>query len=156
MPGNEEASGEMHQVVKLDEPGRVELAPGRRVAEDRLLLGGEDEVAAELGDEQRAHAEAVAGEEELLLAAVPDGEGEVAVHPVEAGGPHSAYAWAITSVSLVVARPRGLELGPELDVVVDLAVLHHPVAAVLARTGPRPRGRRWRDGCSSSRSGPSR
>ncbi len=74
--------------------------------EDGLLLRGEDEVAAELGNEERPHAEAVAGEEELLLAPVPDGEGEVAVQAVEAAGPHSAYACAITSVSLVVAKRR--------------------------------------------------
>ena len=157
MPGNEEASGEMDQVVKLSTSpagsSSRRAAGWRRIA---FSSGGEDEVAAELGDEERPDAEAVAREEELPLAPVPDGEGEVAVQPVEAGG---APLRVGLCDHLGVARGRepvaeALELRLQLDVVVDLAVLHHPVAAVLApqRAGRRRRGRRWRGGCSSSRS----
>ena len=67
---------------RLDEPERVELASRRGVAEERLRLRREAEVAAELGEEERTHAEAVPREEELLLAAVPDRDREVAVQAV--------------------------------------------------------------------------
>ena len=105
------------------------------MAEDGLGLGGEDEVSADLGDEQWADPEAVAGEEELALASVPDREGEVAVHPVEASrapllvglGDHLGVASGGEAMAQI------LELRDQLDVVVDLAVLHHPVPAVFVR-----------------------
>ena len=52
----------------LDEAGRIELAAGVGVAQQRLRLGREGEVAAGHPREQRPHAEAVASEEELLVA----------------------------------------------------------------------------------------
>ena len=121
MPGNDEASGEMHHVVKLDEAGRIELALGRRVAEDGLLLGGEDEVSPSSA-RNRGRTPKRSRARKSLLAPVPGGEGEVAVHPVEAG---RAPLGVSLGDHLGVAGRRersseGLELGPELDVAVDL------------------------------------
>ena len=56
------------------------------MAQQRLRLGGEADVAAELGEEQRPDAEAVARQQQLLPLAVPDGDREVAVEALEAAG----------------------------------------------------------------------
>ena len=104
-----------------------------------------------------AHAEAVARQEQL--AASRRSQIANAKSPFKRSrqsAPHCSYACAITSVSRrrreAMAEP--LELVAQLDVVVDLAVLHHPVAAgsSLRAAGRRPRGRRSRAGCSPSRS----
>ena len=117
----------------LDEAGRIELAAPLRVPQQRLRLGREAEVAAELGEEERSHAEPVAREEELFLLTVPDGEREVAVQALQAV---RAPLGVRVRDHLGVGRGREavaerLELLRQLDVVVDLAVLHHPVAARL-------------------------
>ena len=105
------------------------------MAQERLRLGAEDEIAVELREEERPHAEAVARDEDLLRLPVPDGEGEVAVQPVQAVGPP-----LLVRMREDLSVRRGLEAMAEraelvlqLDVVVDLAVLHHPVAPALAR-----------------------
>ena len=117
----------------LDEAGRVELAAPLRVPQQRLRLGREAEVAAELGDEERPDAEPVAREEELFLLTIPDGEREVSVQALQAvraplGVRVRDHAGVGGGREAVAER---LELLRQLDVVVDLAVLHHPVAARL-------------------------
>src|SRR5205085_3045763 len=54
----------------------VDFAPDRRVHEERRELRAEQKRSADLRVEQRLFADAVAREEELLSARVPDGEGE--------------------------------------------------------------------------------
>ena len=120
---------------RLDEPERIELTACRGMAKERLRLGAEDEIAVELREEERPDAEAVPRDEDLLRLPVPDREREVAVQPREA-----------VDAPLVVGMGEHLRVGRrlepvaqraqlvlELDVVVDLAVLHHPVAAALVR-----------------------
>ncbi len=119
----------------LDEAESIEVATGLRVAEQRLRLGGEAEVTAELGQEERTDAETISGEEQLLLAAVPDGEREVSVQPVQAVDPpflvrvreHLGVGGGLEPM------PERPELSLQLHVVVDLAVLHDPVAPILVR-----------------------
>src|SRR5436190_1907896 len=120
-PGDEE----------LREGGSVELASCVRVAQERLRLRGEAEVVADPRHEERADAESVSCQNELAGQRVPDGEGKVAVEAVEAAGSPAGISVCehlrIGSGREVVAEP--LELTAQLDVVVDLAVLYHPVAS---------------------------
>ncbi len=51
--------------------------------EQRLGLGREAEIAAVRGEEERAHAEPVPRQEELLALPIPDREREVAVQTLE-------------------------------------------------------------------------
>ena len=122
---------------RVHDPDWVELAPRRGVAQERLRLRREADVAPELGEEQRPHAEAVARQQHLLPLAVPDGDGEVSVQAIE-----EARAPLLVGVRdhLGVARrrepvPELPQLVHQLDVVVDLAVLHHPVAPALLAEG---------------------
>ena len=120
---------------RLYETERIELSTGGRVTEERLRLRREAQVPVELGEEQWPYAEAVASEEELLLAPIPNREREVAVQMVEA-----VHTPLVVRVRDDLGVRGGLEamseltkLPLELDVVVDLAVLHDPVPAVLVR-----------------------
>ena len=62
------------------------------MAEERLGLGGEAEIAAEVGEEERPDAEAVTGEEELApLARSQTAKREVAVQARRgSSAPHSS------------------------------------------------------------------
>ena len=112
---------------------RVELAPSGRMAEQSLALGREADVTVVLGEEERTDPEAVPREQRLTGLAVPDRDREVAVQAAEEVEPPLGVR---LRDHLGVGRRREataelLELGAKLDVVVDLAVLHHPVAAAL-------------------------
>jgi len=117
----------------LGQPLRVEPTGQLRPREQGLDLRGEQQDVAGPGDEQRPDAETVAGQEERSRLAVPDGEGELAVEPLDA-----AVAPLLVGVDddLGVAAgaedvAEALELGGQLGVVEDLAVEDDPVAAVL-------------------------
>src|SRR5262249_6682565 len=99
----------------------------------RLGLRRERKIAPELGDEERPYAEAVASKEQLSSLPVPDGDREV---PVEALQASRAPLLVRVGDHLGVARRResvaeAPQFRLQLDVVVDLAVLHDPVPAVL-------------------------
>ena len=103
------------------------------MAEQGLGLGGEAEVAAEVRKEERPDAEAVTGEEELAPLAVPDGKRKVPVQAQEELG--TPLLVGVSDHLGVRAGRKGvtepLQLLAELDVVVELAVLHDPEAAAL-------------------------
>ena len=102
------------------------------MAEERLGLRGEDEVAAELGEEERPHAEAVAREEELAARRSQTANAKSPFSREAVGAPLARTRGRSPPCrSSCEAMPERLELVPQLDVVVDLAVLHHPEAAVL-------------------------
>ncbi len=115
--GKEQHTANVALVRKLD----AELGAN---GEDRLHFAGEDDAPGGPGDVHRLFAEAVPGEEEFALSAIPEGEGEHAVEALE----------AVRAPLLVGAKDglriaRGAEdvaevpqLLPELDVVVDLAI----------------------------------
>ena len=85
------------------------------------------------GEEERTHAEAIPRQEELLALPIPDREREVAVQALEEVRPpllvrvgdHLRIRLRREAVA------ERLELLAKLDVVVDLAVLHHPEAPAL-------------------------
>ena len=120
---------------RLDERQWIQLAGRRRMAEERLRLRGEAEVATKLGDKEGADTEAVAGKENLPLLTVPERDGEVAVESLQAVDAPLLVCmddhFGVARRVKAVAEP--LQLCLKLDVVVDLAVLHHPVPAVLVR-----------------------
>ena len=75
--------GEPREVVG-DGDG-IDLARGEAGRQQGVQLRGEQQPAAVLADVERLDAQRVAGEEEALLRAVPDGEGEHAPQPRQAG-----------------------------------------------------------------------
>ena len=101
--------------------------------EQRLGLGREAEIAAVRREEERPHSEAIPRQKELLALPIPDREREVAVQTLEEGRPpllvrvgdHLRIRLRREAVA------ERLELLAQLDVVVDLAVLHHPEAPAL-------------------------
>jgi predicted DCC family thiol-disulfide oxidoreductase YuxK len=85
----------------------------------------------------------VAGHEEGLAVAVPQGEGKHAAEALTHASPQDSQAWTITSVSLRVWKrwPRAFELGHQLLEVVDLAVEDHGHRAVFVEQGLLPAGK---------------
>ena len=112
---------------------RVELPGDPGVLEQRLQLGGEDELAVGLGVEEGLLPHPVPRQEEAPPVRVPDGEGE---HPPEPG--QAVFPVLLVGVEddLRVARrgeavPLALQLGAELLEVIDLPVEGDPDGAVL-------------------------
>ena len=103
------------------------------MAEKRLGLGGEADLAAEVREEERPDAETVPREQQLAAFAIPDGDRKVAVEPFEAADAPLLVGvrddLGVGDTLEPVAAPH--ELHPQLDVVIDLAVLHHPVPPPL-------------------------
>ncbi len=103
------------------------------MAQQRLGLGGEAEVTARLGHEEGSHAEAIPREEQLPPVAVPDRERELAVEALQTCRPPLLVG--MDEDLGVAGRPEHVtelaQLDPELQVVVDLAVLHPPVPAAF-------------------------
>jgi hypothetical protein len=103
---------------------QVDLGPDARHPEERLHLRGEEHRAAALAKIQRLLAEAVAREQQPLLARVPHREGELAaqvVHHFEAPvlvGAQQHLGVGIEREAVTALR----ELGAQLAEVVDLAV----------------------------------
>ena len=120
---------EREHVVDAGEVGSGGHLPG---GEQRLGLRAEHEAAVvEQGVVQRAHAEAVAHERQPPSSGLPPGERELAVEPVERG---EALALEQAQDDLGVAGRRERlaaprELGPQLGVVVDLAVVDEDAAS---------------------------
>src|SRR5215468_2250900 len=112
---------------------RLDQAEG----EDGLELRGEHEAAADDRVVERLDAEPVAGNQDEAAPRVPYREGEHAAQPLDA-----ALAEILVEVRDdlgVAGRAQGMaagrELGPQLAVVVDLPVQHHPHRAVLVPDG---------------------
>ncbi len=101
--------------------------------EDRLDLRSEHQPARVLTQIQRLGSEAIAREQQLVLAAVPDREREDPIEAVEHAHPpflvavHEHFAVGVRD-ELVAAR---LEQPAQLAVVVDLAVVGQPDRVVL-------------------------
>ena len=117
----------------VDDPYGVDLSRGRGVAEQRLPLRGKTDVAVVVGQKKRSHAESIAGEKELPPLAVPDGQREVAVEASEAA--RSPLLVRVGDDFGVRRRGEAMtevaELVPQLEIVVDLAVLQRPEAPAL-------------------------
>ena len=109
--------------------GRTLLREG---CEDRLRLGGEADPLAAHGVAERLDPEAVAGEDEAPATAVPEPERPHAVEMLEAiRAPLGVRVEDDLRVGLgAELRPLSLELAPQLDIVVDLAVEGEPQIAV--------------------------
>ena len=117
--------------------GTVRLSRNVRVEEDRLDLRREEKAPSVVEVVEGLDAEAVARAEELLCAAVPEGE---APHAVEALKAVLAPFFVGMEDDLGVAPapedvPSALERLRQLHVVVDLAVVGHPDRAVLVAHG---------------------
>src|SRR5262249_59428020 len=117
--------------------GAVALRGHGGVLEQGLQLAGEDEAALVEPVEERLLAEPVPRHEHGAVAAVPDREGEHAAEALDAAG-----AALLGSVDDRVragagreAMPGLLQLGLQLDVVVDLAVEHDGHRAVFVEDG---------------------
>ena len=96
----------------------------RQERQQRLGFGSEDEEAADDGVIERLDAEAVAGAEEAPAPVVPDREGEHAAQPVDAIGPVAVVCGKDAfGVGIRAEPPAGRELGPQLPVIVDFAVI---------------------------------
>ena len=100
--------------------------------QDRLRLGREGNPAVALRVADRLDPEPVAREDERALACVPEAERP---HPVEALervlAPRGIRVQDDLGVGVrAEARAARLELAPELDVVVDLAVVREPEASL--------------------------
>ena len=119
----------------LIERRRVELSATAdpRVLEQGLELRGEHELAIRPRIEQRLLADPIAGQEQESPPLVPDREGEHAAKPPQASRPILLEGM---DDDLGVA-PGGepvsvcLQLGAQLEEIVDLAVERHPDRAVL-------------------------
>ena len=104
------------------------------MAEERLQLRAEDEAARRGRVVHRLDAEAIAGDEELVALAIPDGEAEHAGERVDAGGAalfvevHDGFGVA-GGLERVAARQEAFT---QRAVVVNLAVEDDPVAPIAA------------------------
>ena len=104
-------------------------------ARQRAQLGGELEPARDDAVEQRLDPEAIAGEDEAAASGIPDRDREHAAQALRESRPvllvemdeHLGVAVGAEAVAL------RLQLGAELPVVVELAVLDDDDAAVLVR-----------------------
>jgi len=117
-------------------PG-LHLQLGPDGAHQRLQLRGEHHPVAPAADEEGLDPELVTGQEEMARALVEDGEGEHAPEPVEGGRPppsprleHDLGVGAGPE-----AHPGGGQLGPQLPVVVELAVVDQGQAVAAEGLG---------------------
>src|SRR5581483_45405 len=124
----------------LPERHHVELARHDRLGQQRLDIGPEDQPPARLGVEEGPDAQAVARQQELPAAAVPERERELAVQLVDAGRPlllvQVEDRLAIGTGAKAMAA--ALELSAQLDVVEDLAVADQPQRFVFVRERLQP------------------
>src|SRR3569832_1106296 len=93
------------------------------MATNGLDLGSEHERAVDVRIEQRLNSEAIAEQEKLLLARVPEGDGEHAVELVRESG--AVFFIGVDDRFRVASSLKAvaflLEFSPELEVVVNLA-----------------------------------
>ena len=98
-----------------------------------LISTGEPEPPAVRAEEERPYAEAVADQRQGPRAHVPEGDGKLAIEPCE--GRLTPCLPAVDDDLGVARRAESvaldLQLGAELDVVVDLAIEDDPQRAVL-------------------------
>src|SRR5439155_7205062 len=101
--------------------------------QDRLDLGSEQELARRDGVVERLDSEPIAGQQESLARAIPQGEGEHAPQALHAALPRlrveMKYRLGIAPGAVVMAAC--LEPGPERRVGVNLAVVDDPARFVL-------------------------
>ena len=113
---------------------RIDIAPQSRVAGQDFELGAEDELTVvEQRIVERLYAEAVACQEQRFLIAIPQREREHATEALDTGfaplfpGMHDDFS--------IAARAEGmaqrLQLGNQIDEVINFAVEHHHHTAVL-------------------------
>ena len=130
--------GEVHvHGDRVGLPGKTRIE-----GEQAAQLGGEEEPAAgALGVDQRLLADAVAGDEEPPLLAIPDREGEHPPQLLHAALPHLLIEGQhhLRVRLRLEAVPSPLELHAQLEIVVDLAVEDHPQRPVGVREGLMPR-----------------
>ena len=118
-----------------DERARLDPQFRAERRDDRLELGGEDDAVAALGVEEGLDAERVAGEHQLAGRRVGDREREHAAELVEGGRPPvpPALEHYLGVRGSNEGRAGGLQLGPQLLVVVKLAVVDQRQAALAHR-----------------------
>jgi len=127
--GRRDVAGAQVEIQRLV----VELARNGSVLQQRLDLAAEAEALLAEVIVEWLLAEAVAGEEEPLLARVPDGEGE---HAGEALGQRVAPLLVAVNQDLgVAARPEGMPAGDQLvaqpEIIINLAIEGNGDGAVL-------------------------
>ena len=104
------------------------------MAKYRLRFGTKRQAAAgQLGVKEGLLAHRIARQHQPLVGLVPDGQGEHPVEPPDEIDPfllvkmHQTFRVG----NSLVAVPLGLELGPDLELVVKLSVVSDPDCAVL-------------------------
>ena len=113
----------------------IESEGYRRVRGQGLDFRSEDEHAIANGVEERTNAHAIAGQKQLALMGVPDGDAELTIETTQAG---RAFLFVVVQHDLGVAMrleavAAGEEFFAQFGVVEDLTVVNDPVAAVLSR-----------------------
>ena len=112
----------------------VDRPPKSAVSQHRLQFRAEDEALVVQKIEERLHAQPIAGEQQPTVPAVPKGEGEHAVEPVDTGrtvlliGVDDDFCIRVGGELVALC----LQLLPQLTVVVDLTVENNRDATVLA------------------------
>ena len=126
--------GKWDVIVLEEEPqaGRVEAARQVGMGEERLHFRAEQEEAVGVVPVERLDADAVAAEDQPLLAVVPQGDGPHATEAIEGlGTPRHPGLEDHLGVTVGAEGAAGsLQFLPQRGVVVDLAVEDHVVAAV--------------------------
>ena len=120
----------------------VQLAMVRGMLENALDLGGEDELAVDNGVVEGLDAEEVARAEQLVLGAIPNGEGEHAAQLVEhVLAPCKVRHKQNLGVGVLLERPTfGFELRAQIAIVVNLAVENDDEVALRVHFGRRTAG----------------
>ena len=126
----------------LVESHRIELGLDLTAREQGLRFGREPQVSVGNAVEQRAHAEAVAGEEDRSRATIVDREGELSVQAAKhAGAPLLVRVHEHLGIR---ARPEPMagrdQLVSQLQIVVDLAVVDDQHGSVFIAEGLRTAG----------------
>src|SRR5882672_7320689 len=130
-------AGDIAVGKELGNDRRVEGRSDRAPREDRLDLGGEDQLSVRQREVERLDSEPVPGEEQPPARAVPHREREHALQPL-----HAALTFLLVEVhdrlgvaAGTITMAASLEPRSELRVVVDLTVEDDPHAAVLVGHG---------------------
>ncbi len=116
----------------LGQPCRIEGSLDRCIpGKDCLDLAGEPKLAASFADEQGPNPETVPRQRKGHLFRIPDREGELAVEALER--PNAPTLVGMQDDFRIALSPEhvshGPELSPQLHVIEDLTVEHHPQPA---------------------------
>jgi hypothetical protein len=123
----------------LVDRGPIERRAKLAGRQDRLDLGPEEELFASVGVVERFLAQPVAAQHQAAARRVPQGEGEHSSQArYEVGPVLLVEVDQNLGVALGAEAVARLEVAPQLDVIVDLAVHHDPDRLVLVgqRLGP--------------------